>query len=60
MLSPEGLKQRSLMMQRVRDFFYSRKYIEVDTPVRLPVLIPEAEIAPLTSEGRFLHTTTRH
>ena len=57
MLSPEGLKQRSLMMQRVRDFFYHRKYIEVDTPVRLPVLIPEAEIAPLTSEGRFLHTS---
>ena len=57
MLSPEGLRQRSLMMRRVRNFFYHRKYIEVDTPVRLPVLIPEAEIVPLTSEGRFLQTS---
>ena len=57
MLSPEGLTQRSFMMRRVRDFFYHRNYIEVDTPIRLPVLIPEAEIAPLASEGRFLHTS---
>ncbi|MCI5120732.1 MAG: EF-P lysine aminoacylase GenX [Candidatus Electrothrix sp. AUS4] len=57
MLSPEGLKQRSLMMQRIRNFFYLREYIEVDTPVRLPVLIPEAEIAPLTSEGYLLQTS---
>ena len=57
MLSPEGLKQRSLLIRRVRNFFYHRNYIEVDTPIRLPVLIPEAEIAPLTSEGHFLQTS---
>ncbi|MCI5123847.1 MAG: EF-P lysine aminoacylase GenX [Candidatus Electrothrix sp. AR5] len=57
MLSPEGLKQRSLIMQRTRDFFCRREYIEVDTPIRLPVLIPEAEISPLTSENWFLQTS---
>lgn len=57
MLSPERLRQRFLLLQRVRDFFRHRAYIEVDTPVRLPVLIPEAEIIPLSSEGWFLQTS---
>ncbi|MCI5140967.1 MAG: EF-P lysine aminoacylase GenX [Candidatus Electrothrix sp. ATG1] len=57
MLSPEVLKQRSLLIQRIRDFFLQQEYLEVDTPVRLPVLIPEAEIAPLASENWFLQTS---
>ena len=57
MLSPEGLTRRSLMMRRIRDFFYRRNYIEVDTPILLPVLIPEAEIVPLAVETRFLQTS---
>jgi lysyl-tRNA synthetase class 2 len=57
MLSPEGLRERSRMTQAVRNFFLDRLYIEVDTPIRLPVLIPEAEILPLTSEDRFLQTS---
>ncbi len=57
MLSPEELQQRSLMFQRVRGFFYRQGYIEVDTPVRLPVLIPEAEIVPLASETWLLQTS---
>jgi lysyl-tRNA synthetase class 2 len=57
MLSPEELRQRSLMFQRIRGFFYQQGYIEVDTPVRLPALIPEAEIAPLASEDWLLQTS---
>ncbi|MCI5217702.1 MAG: EF-P lysine aminoacylase GenX [Candidatus Electrothrix sp. LOE2] len=57
MLSPQRLKQRSLMMRRVRNFFFHREYLEVDTPIRLPVLIPEAEIVPLASETWFLQTS---
>jgi len=57
MLSPDELQQRSLMLQRMRNFFYKQGYTEVDTPVRLPVLIPEAEIVPLTSEDWFLQTS---
>jgi elongation factor P--(R)-beta-lysine ligase len=57
MLSPSGIRQRSLLLQAVRSFFYSRDYLETDTPVRLPALIPEAEIQPLRSEERFLQTS---
>ena len=44
------------MRHAVRSFFYSRDYLEADTPIRLPALIPEAEIQPLRSEERFLQT----
>ena len=44
-------------MQAVREFFLSRSYIEVDTPIRLPVLIPEAEIIPIPSGNSFLQTS---
>jgi lysyl-tRNA synthetase class 2 len=57
MLSPEGLQQRSCLLQAVRNFFLSRSYLEVDTPLRLPVLIPEAEIIPIQSEQWFLQTS---
>nr|WP_320011636.1 EF-P lysine aminoacylase EpmA [uncultured Desulfobulbus sp.] len=57
MLSVEGLRQRSRLLQAIRSFFYERAYIEVDTPVRLPVLIPESNILPYTSEDWFLQTS---
>lgn len=57
MLAPDRLQQRSRLLQAVRSFFYARDYIEVDTPIRLPVLIPEAHILPFTSEGWYLHTS---
>jgi len=57
MLAPHGLEQRSRFLQAVRHFFLSREYLEVDTPLRLPVLIPEAEIVPVRSEEKFLHTS---
>lgn len=31
-LTPEVMKERSLQLQRSRDFFYQRDFIEVDTP----------------------------
>jgi lysyl-tRNA synthetase class 2 len=57
MLSLHGLQQRSRLLQAVRNFFLARSYLEVDTPLRLPGLIPEAEIIPIRSEERFLHTS---
>ena len=57
MLSPEGLQQRSRLLQAMRSFFYERAYIEVDTPIRLPVLLPESNIFPFASEDCFLHTS---
>jgi lysyl-tRNA synthetase class 2 len=57
MLTPQGLRQRSNLLQAIRSFFLERDYIEVDTPLRLPVLIPESNLVPFTSEDCFLHTS---
>lgn len=57
MISPHRLQQRSDLLQAVRLFFRGRDYIEVDTPIRLPVLLPETHIRPFASEGWFLHTS---
>ncbi len=57
MLSPVGLKQRSDFLQSLRLFFREREYLEVDTPIRLPVLLPESAIVPYASEGWWLQTS---
>lgn len=57
MLSPAGLRQRSNLLQAIRTFFLDLDYIEVDTPLRLPVLIPESNLIPFASEGCFLQTS---
>jgi len=57
MLTPEGLRQRSNLLQAIRSFFLERDYIEVDTPLRLPVLIPESNLIPFSSEDCYLHTS---
>ncbi|WP_319586617.1 EF-P lysine aminoacylase EpmA [uncultured Desulfobulbus sp.] len=57
MLTPQSLRQRSNLLQAIRSFFLERDYIEVDTPLRLPVLIPESNLVPFTSEDCFLHTS---
>ena len=57
MLSPHSLRQRSTLLQAIRSFFLIRDYIEVDTPIRLPVLLPEAHIQPFASDGWFLQTS---
>jgi lysyl-tRNA synthetase class 2 len=44
-------------MRLVRSFFYERGYLEVDTPIRQPALIPEAHIDPVESEGACLQAS---
>jgi len=56
-LTPHRLQQRSHLLQAVRSFFYSRGYLEVDTPIRLPVLIPESHILPFGADDGYLHTS---
>lgn len=57
MLAASGLRQRSALLQATRAYFIQQGYLEVDTPIRLPVCIPEANIMPITSEGWFLQTS---
>jgi lysyl-tRNA synthetase class 2 len=51
------LSRRAEIIQAIRSFFISREYLEVDTPVRLPCLLPEAHIVPEQSAGWFLQTS---
>ena len=51
------LKTRSLVIQAIRDFFVRNNYLEIDTPIRCPSIIPEAQIDPVTSENHFLQAS---
>ncbi len=53
----ENLKKRALVIDLTRDFFRSLGYLEVETPLRCPVVIPEAHIDPVTSEEAFLQAS---
>ncbi len=52
-----GLHIRAAFFRAVRAFFESRDFLEVDTPLRQPILIPEANIIPVEAEGQFLQTS---
>lgn len=46
---------RAKVIQAVRQFFIAQDYLEVETPCRTPVLVPEAHIDSPVSEDWFLH-----
>lgn len=51
------LKQRSEIIRAVRAFFDEQGYLEVDTPVLVSALAPEANIEPIAVAGDFLQTS---
>ena len=55
-LSPKlaNLTRRSLVLKSARDFFFSRGFMEVETPILSPAVIPEAHIDPMTWGDRYL------
>jgi len=57
MLNESGLQKRAALIQSLRSFFVNRGYLEVDTPARLPILIPEAHNEPVESSDHFLQTS---
>ncbi len=57
MLDIKGLHIRAALFSAIRMFFTERDFLEVDTPLRQPVIIPENNIIPLTSEGQYLQTS---
>jgi len=57
MLNESGLQKRAHLIQAIRRFFVGRGYLEVDTPLRLPVLIPEVHNQPVESGDHFLQTS---
>ena len=51
----ESLWVRARMVQAIRRFFIGRDYLEVETPCRIPTLIPESHIDAVASGDWFLH-----
>ncbi|MCF6247565.1 MAG: hypothetical protein L3J69_09415 [Desulfobacula sp.] len=45
------------MIQAIRDFFVQHHYLEIDTPLRSPCIIPEARIDPVLSEKFYLQAS---
>jgi lysyl-tRNA synthetase class 2 len=52
-----NLKTRSLVIHFIRDFFMGQHFLEVETPIRCPSLIPEAHIDPMLSESHYLQAS---
>lgn len=57
MLDLQGLHLRAALFRSIRDFFFGQNFLEVDTPVRQPVMIPESYIEPVPAEPWFLQTS---
>ena len=52
-----NLRTRSLVIHFIRDFFMGNNFLEVETPIRCPSIIPEAHIDPLLSESQYLQAS---
>ncbi len=53
----DNLAGRAQVFSLTRQFFCARGFLEVETPVRVPAVAPEANIAPVASEGWHLITS---
>lgn len=57
MLDILGLQFRAALFHLVRSYFRGQGFLEVDTPIRQPVLLPESNITPIASGSWFLQTS---
>lgn len=57
MLDVQGLHTRAALFSFLREFFRDHGFLEVDTPIRQPVIIPECNIEPIMADGQYLQTS---
>lgn len=57
MLDIKGLHSRAAFFRAVRSFFDSHAFLEVDTPIRQPLVIPEQNISHIPSGNHFLQSS---
>ncbi len=57
MLDMKRLQSRAAFFQAVRTFFDGQRFLEVDTPIRQPLVIPEQNISHIPSSGHFLQSS---
>jgi lysyl-tRNA synthetase class 2 len=54
----DHLCRRAELLNALRRFFHERSFLEVETPLVLPEVVPELHIEPIrTSDGRFLQAS---
>lgn len=53
----EHLRKRAVVIQAVRNWFVKNNFLEVQTPLRCPDIIPEAHINPVQSEKMYLQAS---
>ena len=51
------LTERARIIQSIRSFFIREGYLEIDTPLLLPTVAPEAYIDPVAAGSDFLQTS---
>ena len=56
-LNLDTLRTRARITNEVRNFFIDQGFLEIDTPIRCPSIIPEAHIDPVKSEGCYLQAS---
>ena len=52
-----NLELRARIIQTIRGFFIDQKYLEVETPIRIPAPAPEAHIDAVITDNWFLQTS---
>lgn len=52
-----NLTRRSALFRAIREYFYDRDFIEVETPVKIHAPAPEEFIESVRAEGDFLRTS---
>jgi len=56
-LALSGLHRRAAFLRLIRQFFETQGFVEIDTPLRLPIVIPERHIELISAEGQYLQAS---